>query len=622
MKRSERKKMLNKTLRKNMKLSSFMVAMIIFLMNFVTIFVIILPDVAEAAAGDAWQRVNGYNYYSSCNPSAEDALNGTGTWTCLTPETHELIIDLGQFYLIRKVSGRSNTANDPTSVNIYISDDPASWGDAVESAITTWQNTTTMVEVDITDTHGRYIKIEVDSTEDANRLGFGSAGDPFNIFDAYGEEYATEDNVDPDGVIGDLPPQWTPVGFGNPEDLVKDDNDGSYFETSSENSLLGFNHESISVSSGATITNVRLVARMKADVANDRVVMGIRLGVTTYPSGVTDLTTSWADYEVEFNENPQNGMPWTTSDVDSSQSVIRAEHIRAGIPANKLYCSEVWFFVEYIYSNFTSSEATPDNDETVTFNGSLSQGDVNWTWDFENDGTPDAYGETATHSFPLAGIYSVNLTITNDDSDSDYYVDSSYTVKQNISLVTGANNGKNYITWGATSSILASELAGASYANLQEGDTILVHNSSSGSWQDFKYLHPAGPDFTINRWDHVYIQCTNAKSFSVTPDAAVQSQNRTLIRDTNNVNGYNYITWSGSSSIKASEFATDSDLDLTNQPISVYNHTTGSWKGYTEIPSLPQGVKDGMDFYINPYDVICLKISSGTNGSYYDSDNY
>ena len=44
------------------------------------------------------------------------------------------------------------------------------------------------------------------------------------------------------------------------------------------------------------------------------------------------------------------------------------------------------------------------------------------------------------------------------------------------------NNGINYATWGATASIEVSELAGASYADLQNNDVIQMFNTTSGDW--------------------------------------------------------------------------------------------------------------------------------------------
>jgi len=246
----------------------------------------------------------------------------------------------------------------------------------------------------------------------------------------------------------------------------------------------------------------------------------------------------------------------------------------------------------------------------------------------------DDYGSSSFTVTPtIAGFY--NYTIPS-LSESEYGLTAnqtncadqgdtqniSLTVKQKISLVKNSeNDGINYITWGATASIQASELAGASYADLQNNDVIQMFNATSGDW-DIIYIHPGGPDFTINRWNHTRIHCTNAKTFSVTPDGSVDSsQNKTLTYSVDN-HGYHYYTWSNDFSIKASVFATNSKLDLTNQPISVYNPTTGKWKGYTEIPGLPQVIKDGMDFYINSYDVICFKVASGTENAYYDSSNY
>jgi len=273
------------------------------------------------------------------------------------------------------------------------------------------------------------------------------------------------------------------------------------------------------------------------------------------------------------------------------------------------------------------NNSSPDAGSPITFDASESfdQGGsiVNYKWDFDGDGQTDSESETAAvnHEYSFASVYTAVIT-AEDDLGSTNSTTEQVTVKQKISLVKNSeNDGINYITWGATASIQADELAGESYADLQNNDVIQMFDETSGNWSII-YIYPGGPDFTINRWDHIRIHCTNEKTFSVTPDGSVDSsQNKTLTYSVDN-HGYHYYTWSNDFSIKASVFTTNSKLDLTNQPISVYNPTTGKWKGYTEIPGLPQVIKDNMDFYINSYDVICFKVASGTENAYYDASNY
>ena len=44
---------------------------------------------------------------------------------------------------------------------------------------------------------------------------------------------------------------------------------------------------------------------------------------------------------------------------------------------------------------------------------------VSYAWDFESDGTVNAYGVSVTHVFPDAGTYSVTLTVTDSQGLSD-----------------------------------------------------------------------------------------------------------------------------------------------------------------------------------------------------------
>lgn len=142
---------------------------------------------------DSWLGITSTEYDSHCGDSwgytAEEALDGSDYWEHDVDETHWLILDLSETYTIKKVSGRSFSNFDPTDVDVYVSDSKASWGTAVATNITTWQDTTTMQEVDTTDQDGRYIKIELIDTEFA--LDFLIWGyDPFgtwDIFDAYGD---------------------------------------------------------------------------------------------------------------------------------------------------------------------------------------------------------------------------------------------------------------------------------------------------------------------------------------------------------------------------------------------------------------------------------------------------
>lgn len=159
---------------------------------------------------DDWLGISSAEYDSHCGDDGshtiEMALDGTDYWNHAVDEVHWVVLDLGQTYTIKKVRGRSATTDDPTDVNIYI-DDSNPPTTLVHEGITTWQDCTTenWVEIDITDSNGRYIKIEIEATEDFfDYLGFGKPVFPtsWTIFDAYGD------------VAGSPPPSATPLVFG------------------------------------------------------------------------------------------------------------------------------------------------------------------------------------------------------------------------------------------------------------------------------------------------------------------------------------------------------------------------------------------------------------------------
>jgi hypothetical protein len=371
-------------------------------------------------------------------------------------------------------------------------------------------------------------------------------------------------------------------------------------------------HETCDPSSTGTITNVKVVARMKATHPADTVTIGIRTG--GFYGYDTTFTTSWADYSYDWPVNPDMGTSWAQADIEGIVSYVRTV---SGM--GTVSCSEIYIDVEYIEAAYTVSDTTVDTGDVITFNGSTSTGDVNWSWDYDNDGTMDDYGETTTYSYVKAGLYTVDLTTydSNDLNDSlDYQ---QITVKQKIDLVDNANNnGLNYVTWGANASTSASILT--SYLGLGVDDLICKFNSSSGDWTSIAYdcEHGLGVDFTINRWDHIRFQIEGASSFSFTPDSGTETTQSVTMKFNSSDRGFNFITWTNDFNITASSLHTQLSTD-DYVIMQVYNPTTDTWKPYN--PALPPGFPGNDDFYIEPYDVISFNAGIGHSDITYDTSS-
>lgn len=140
-----------------------------------------------------WIGIDSTHLDSSCGDDGTNflanALDGLDLWGHDVNETHWFILDLGEEYNVKKVRGRSQSTGDPISVNVYVSNSKTVWGAAVATGISTWQDTTSWQEVDVTDKNGRYVKIEITSTEHASGdIYFGTGGGPYTpIFDVYGD---------------------------------------------------------------------------------------------------------------------------------------------------------------------------------------------------------------------------------------------------------------------------------------------------------------------------------------------------------------------------------------------------------------------------------------------------
>ena len=116
--------------------------------------------------------------------SLQQAINGTNAWNILgqTPPYY-FVLDLKETRTITKLRARSITTSDPTDVNIYIdNDNPPTT--LIEQNISDWQDNASWQIVDITNTEGRYIKVEVIDTESAlDWLVWGKPDPEITIFD-------------------------------------------------------------------------------------------------------------------------------------------------------------------------------------------------------------------------------------------------------------------------------------------------------------------------------------------------------------------------------------------------------------------------------------------------------
>jgi hypothetical protein len=131
-------------------------------------------------------------------------------------------------YTIKKFRGRSARSSDPTSVDVYVSDNKSDWGRAVATGISSWQDTSSWQVVELAEEkNGQYVKVEVKDTEHfLDFLEWGGLSEPYlTIFDVYGD-------IAPD--ISDPYPANGSIGIGiNPMlNITVSDPDGELMNIS------------------------------------------------------------------------------------------------------------------------------------------------------------------------------------------------------------------------------------------------------------------------------------------------------------------------------------------------------------------------------------------------------
>ena len=158
----------------------------------------------------------------------------------------------------------------------------------------------------------------------------------------------------------------------------------------------------------------------------------------TPTSGTAPLTVQFTD----LSENCVTSWAWDFDNDGTVDSIARNpgwEYTTAGMytvnltvtnPLGSDYRTEVNYITvnafEAPVANFSANVTTGTAPLTVTFTDESINDPTSWAWDVDNDGTVDYTTQNATHTYTMAGNYTVTLTVTNaagsDDETKTEYI--------------------------------------------------------------------------------------------------------------------------------------------------------------------------------------------------------
>ena len=136
---------------------------------------------------------------------------------------------------------------------------------------------------------------------------------------------------------------------------------------------------------------------------------------TDYDGIIVNYTWDFGDGCISFEQNPSHqyadnrnyDVSLTITDDDDDTDVKTKMVAVRNIPPISNFSVEP--------SSFTTQDSIYFNDTSTDIDGSI----VNWTWDFGDEEV--AYTRNTTHRYSDDGVYTVNLTVTDDDASVDYY---------------------------------------------------------------------------------------------------------------------------------------------------------------------------------------------------------
>lgn len=150
--------------------------------------------------------------------------------------------------------------------------------------------------------------------------------------------------------------------------------------------------------------------------------------VVTFEDQTTGGPTAWAwDFDNDgtidstvqdpvftYSTPGQYTVTLVASNSVGSDTVTRNNYVTVGAPLAVV--------------SFTATPSSGARPLTVVFTDTSTNSPVSWSWDFNNDGTPDSTDQNPTYTYTTVGTYSVRLTVVNAGGTSTTLVSDLITV--------------------------------------------------------------------------------------------------------------------------------------------------------------------------------------------------
>lgn len=170
---------------------------------------------------------------------------------------------------------------------------------------------------------------------------------------------------------------------------------------------------------------------------------------TTYSSDGTPVSNNIVAFDANYHifECIRNGSTSVIGYVDSSTATVSTHIPTNSMPLMVSVYADVIYVDWILLRKYTATEPTVSawgSEEVLptvaAFSANVTTGNAplhvgftdastgvglsNWTWDFQNDDTPDSYDQNPAFTYTIAGVYTVNLTVTGTGgTDSEIKVD-------------------------------------------------------------------------------------------------------------------------------------------------------------------------------------------------------